>query len=80
MLTYKRAKFIYKMIGLGVGEGGGGGGGVGGWKFPSPFHPRTGLRKPGLNMVKLENWNNCLGVGLQVPLVGDRHTRCFASN
>ena len=22
MLTYKRAKFIYKMIGLGVGEGG----------------------------------------------------------
>ena len=65
------------------------GGGGGGKKFPaphqppqgpSPLHPRTGLRKPGLNRVKLKNWNNCLGVGLQVSLVGHRHTRCFASN
>ena len=70
-LKYKRAKFIYKMICLGGG---------GGPKVPSPLHPRTGLRKPGLNRVKLKNWNNCLGVGLQVSLVGHRHTRCFASN
>ena len=41
MLTYKRAKFIYKMIGLGVGEGGGGVG-----NFPPPSIPGLGLESP----------------------------------